>query len=989
MQQNSFSAKLNVPLAIAVQFTYTAVVVLCAAYVNMVFLSNYPPSMLSYFYFALSIIVALISLSLVPIIINTSMTMIASTQLALIVILVICKLLLNQHYSWVAFVFSLVLMQIGLLAGIIGPNAIANKFNILEFKTISKWLGIAGAISSAIIGLLLIYGLDIIGTQSIFYLLLISIMFMTAFICLLNPTSKAAEKKPTGIRPRNYILYRQLFIFSIIAAILLTLVDFLLKDKLGANFNEIQIGRFMAIYLAITSLLALIFQLGVATRVLERYGMRGLISTLPIFCIIIMIFVFAFPNLLTVTLAASGWTIFYYNFNNIGREIALNALPINVRNLGLFHIKAIAIPIGIGIAAIVLWFLNHYPSIRPHALIVLIFSVVLLLMSRRVNRDYKNTLGDVIQNKHFSVDFKIEDKQTIKIFKEISLDLLTHDEPEDVLFAIELLTQIKPDNIPPQLFKLINADNDTIRLAAIEYICKHGNSMGYELLMQQLPKEQVADIKWNIIQHLLKYATADELEQQLHLFKQDTPINLAARILISLRCSDLDTIANKLQLLNNMINHSNPDMRKWAAKSLANIRVGYPVEYLKCLLEDKNDQVAQTAIETIALLKIDSLLPVLIHKIINRKHHYSIAKAIVAFGDKAIPQLSAAITTAPLAAAKILIKILLAINPTSLVDILMNLTSNANITLITQFAANISIWSLKNTSTANLKPFATMKIYQEIELIAGYRQLLQQELTELAHIEVNSRLYLARYRLLHWIVVRSGIKDILNLIPKLFPTTQSPTLSENDYAKAIEYLTYSMVDKQLAKSVTEAFEKNITLAKAIEIDVIANDPWLKQVFTYSHSPKQEKPIMNIMERMLVLRKVDIFKTLSAEILLAIAKELIPKQVSQGEIIFKEKDNAEGFYIVNKGAIELSEQGVHLHEAKEHEVFGVLALLDNAPRVMQAVAKTDCLLLFLSKPTFDNLIDDSPELLRQVTVTIMFYLRQMIKVSQWAKVANVT
>ncbi len=988
MQNGSPFTKRNIAYAIAVQCAYIAIVTLCAAYVNMLFLSNYPTGMLSYFYFSLSVLVALISLSLIPIITRVSIIWTTVTLLALIVILLICKLLLNQHYPWAAFVFSLALMQVSMLAAVIGPNAVASKFNLLEFKAISKWLGTASAISGTVIGLVLIYGLDVFGTQSIFYLLISTIVLLITAIYLLKPERKTAEKMPKGIRPSNYVLYRQLFTFSIFAAILFTLIDFLLKDKLGTTFNEIQIGRFMAIYLAITSILALGFQLGIATKVLERYGMRGLISALPIFCIVIMVLVFIFPSLITITIAASGWTIFYFNFNNIGREIALNALPIKVRNLGQFYIKAIALPLGIGTAAILLWLLNYYPSIRPHALVVLILSVIFLLMSRRLNRDYRNTLGDVIQNKHFAVDVTLNDKQTIKIFKQISLNLLTHDHAEEILFGITLLKQIKLDTIPRELYQLIDDENTEVRTAAIEYICEHGNKASFAPLIAQLPKETNDDIKWYIIQYLVKYADSAELKQQLSLFQQDTPVNIAARILICLRCADLDTIAHKLQQLNNMINNADPNMRKWAAKALAKIKVGYPLNYLKCLLEDSDQQVAQAAAEAISSLEVHSLLPALIHKVNDKKLSRSIAKLITTFGNKAIPQLSQAMQTTSSASTKIFIKILLTINPSSLVDILMPLTAKKNVTLATQFATKLSTWSLKYKPSANIKPFATMKIHQELELIHNYQQLLLQDLAEFPRLEVKARLHLAYHRLLHWIVVRSGVEDILHLIPKLLPTIK-PLLNDYEHAKAVEYLVYSMLDKRLAKRVAQAFTKNVPRSPTTKIDVISNDPWLTKVFAHSYSSNREKHTMNTMKKMLILRKVDIFKTLPAEILLAIAEELTFKEISKGEIIFKENDQAEGFYIVNKGTVELQEQGVHLHDAQGYEIFGVLALLDNAPRVMAATAKTDCLLLFLSKSMFDYLVDESPELLRQITVLIMFYLRQMIKVSQWAKTTKVT
>ncbi|MFN7454178.1 MAG: Crp/Fnr family transcriptional regulator [Pseudobdellovibrionaceae bacterium] len=84
----------------------------------------------------------------------------------------------------------------------------------------------------------------------------------------------------------------------------------------------------------------------------------------------------------------------------------------------------------------------------------------------------------------------------------------------------------------------------------------------------------------------------------------------------------------------------------------------------------------------------------------------------------------------------------------------------------------------------------------------------------------------------------------------------------------------------------------------------------------------------------------------------------------GEFIFFEGDIDFHFYIVESGSIQIftkSKAGVRIDisTVEEGETFGEFALLSNAPRSASAQAKTDCILVKVSKEGYEQLLSELP------------------------------
>jgi len=116
-----------------------------------------------------------------------------------------------------------------------------------------------------------------------------------------------------------------------------------------------------------------------------------------------------------------------------------------------------------------------------------------------------------------------------------------------------------------------------------------------------------------------------------------------------------------------------------------------------------------------------------------------------------------------------------------------------------------------------------------------------------------------------------------------------------------------------------------------------------------------------------LKKIDLFKNLSAEELKELDPYLVSSAFKKKEEIFTEGDQPEWFYIVSKGKIKITKLS---HEGKEiilelispTDIFGGVAVLSNFPYPANAVAMEDSEVIKITRKNLMRLVDRFPNLM---------------------------
>lgn len=96
----------------------------------------------------------------------------------------------------------------------------------------------------------------------------------------------------------------------------------------------------------------------------------------------------------------------------------------------------------------------------------------------------------------------------------------------------------------------------------------------------------------------------------------------------------------------------------------------------------------------------------------------------------------------------------------------------------------------------------------------------------------------------------------------------------------------------------------------------------------------------------------------------------------GQTIFQEGDMGAEMYVVLEGEIELRIAGNVVETLGPGEPFGEMALIDQAPRVATAIAKTPCRLLAIPEKRFLFLVSAMPHFSLQIMRVMADRLRKM-------------
>jgi|SRR5688572_9710219 len=119
----------------------------------------------------------------------------------------------------------------------------------------------------------------------------------------------------------------------------------------------------------------------------------------------------------------------------------------------------------------------------------------------------------------------------------------------------------------------------------------------------------------------------------------------------------------------------------------------------------------------------------------------------------------------------------------------------------------------------------------------------------------------------------------------------------------------------------------------------------------------------LVEKVLILKSVSIFKDTPEHILADLAPLMEEEEFEQNAVIFKEGEIGDSMYIIHQGEVKIHKGDTGLAILKDKEVFGELALLDAEVRSASVTANTDCVLFRIEQEPFYELIDNRPEVAR--------------------------
>jgi CRP/FNR family transcriptional regulator, cyclic AMP receptor protein len=93
--------------------------------------------------------------------------------------------------------------------------------------------------------------------------------------------------------------------------------------------------------------------------------------------------------------------------------------------------------------------------------------------------------------------------------------------------------------------------------------------------------------------------------------------------------------------------------------------------------------------------------------------------------------------------------------------------------------------------------------------------------------------------------------------------------------------------------------------------------------------------------------------------LLVGPDVPTRDFTKGQLIFREGDRADDFFVVVRGRVEVRTGNRLLETLGENSIFGEMALIDDSPRSATVVALTDVRLAPVSEKQFLFLVRHTP------------------------------
>jgi len=119
-----------------------------------------------------------------------------------------------------------------------------------------------------------------------------------------------------------------------------------------------------------------------------------------------------------------------------------------------------------------------------------------------------------------------------------------------------------------------------------------------------------------------------------------------------------------------------------------------------------------------------------------------------------------------------------------------------------------------------------------------------------------------------------------------------------------------------------------------------------------------------LERIVVLKRMPLFRYLPLDTLLAVGRVLESRRYLAGETILAEDRPLEHLGILESGLIEITRPAGR-ERLRAPALFGELALIGEPLRLRRAVALEDSALLYLHRIVFDDLSREHPEIVTEL------------------------
>ena len=705
--------------------------------------------------------------------------------------------------------------------------------------------------------------------------------------------------------------------------------------------------------------------------------------------------------------------------------ILFQPLPPGVRASAQARADGIIGPIAGGLSGLVLALLTHvfHFTSAELAAVAALCACGWLAVAWRLRSDYQGMLEEALAGRRLQgLTIFVDGPVTRQVLERG----IASTRPGEALYALQVIEELDSRALQPTLVRLLGHPDANVRVAALLRIERRGFDAALPEVTRLLEREPVAEVRGAAVRVLASLGSEEAVDRAVGWLDDPEAAVRDGAVVGLLRSGDVEGIVAGGQRLTELVRSPVPEQRRQAAALLRALEMDSFHRPLGVLLRDPDLGVRRKALEAAELHSSPRLWPLLCDNLAIAAVHGPAGRALAAAGEPALPLLEQALGDPPAApelrarvagvlgriGGKRAMGVLLRMMPTAARAerhaVLSGLLACGWQAATPEETRTARGWlgqelgSLVRTLAARIDlgsgatPLLARALAAECEATRDRVLLLLALLLEarpilraraaFSHRSTDERALAAE--LVQGLLpqdLRDTIGPLLEeltpkeLLPKLSANPRQPSLSPGERLQALlepgdpvrsEWLTVCALHELGVRGERGAAAVVATYSSSTDLLVRETAAHVQLLFERPQAAKaaaggEDGTVLLTIERVMILRSVQIFAETPDSVLAEIAAILKEVEFPDGGPIFAKGDNGDCLYMISHGRVRIHDGPLTLTTLGARDLFGELALLDAEPRSASATAEGPTLLLRVDQEAFYDLMADRIEVVRGI------------------------
>ena len=530
-------------------------------------------------------------------------------------------------YLWADVVATLVIVQFWTFT--------ASAFNAREAKRIFAFIGTGGALSGALVGLLIRNYVRVIGTEN---LLIVGSVLLCGFAIFLYFAAHAgvvgsapSSKPPRSVKKatRTHAHVRTIAAMVIVSTIAVTMIDYQFKADARAHYpSGGDLASFFGIFYAYNSVASLILQAFFVSRILKKGGLLVSLMILPCSLLLGSGAIVLSSTFDAVVLTKFAHVLLFFTIDNTAFQILYLSIPVQGRGRAKTLIDGIWRPIALGAGGLTL--ILAIPFVSMHLISIIVLPLILAWSVLVVVnfRGYVASLMASLKQGRFDLsgDAQMSDEASVEVLNRLA-ERGTDDE---VVYMFELIEHMRDVNCTPQALAVLDRDSSRIKILALDYLRKKGHPVAEGAVVGLLDHPD-AGVRASATSVVCLGPGSKAIEAVKKLLEDpDTRVRAEAAAGL-LRCGQ--EAGKAWTVMKALVSSENPEERICSAHAIGHAGSAELQESLLLLLNDDVQGVQFAALEASKGIPCPEAIPTIVEMLAEDRTYEAASQALVAQGD--------------------------------------------------------------------------------------------------------------------------------------------------------------------------------------------------------------------------------------------------------------------------------------------------------------------------------------------------------------------